>query len=202
MKSAACDISANWKIAASSDRIALGRRDGGAARGLAGTIDPCGDACGRIECGKHTRSIFFDMRRPFRPLVSLQRSLIAVNYAGRKLCGAVTRSRARSHDRAGQRTRATDAAAHLRGRAGPADGSHQTRAELAASASGAAHGSPASCRIACYALGLLRLSPPIRSGGQVDIDRRPDAVGGPVIEQPPADARAVPPHRSSGPAPA
>jgi len=58
LKSAACDISAleNHDF---SDRIALGRRDGGAARGLAGTIDPCGDACGRIECGKtHTLDLF------------------------------------------------------------------------------------------------------------------------------------------------
>src|SRR5262245_34940372 len=115
-------------------------------------------------------------------------SSIAVNYAGRALCGAVTRSRARSHDRAGQRTRATDAAAHLRGRAGPADGSHQTGAELAASACRAARmagghpAGPALLRAGSVAAHRRRSA----RGGRVGIDRRPDAVGGPVIEQSPA----------------
>jgi hypothetical protein len=56
-----------------SDRIALGRYDVGAARGLAGTIARAALLAARSSVAKHTRSIFFDMWRPFRPLVSLQR---------------------------------------------------------------------------------------------------------------------------------
>jgi hypothetical protein len=55
------------------DGIALGRRDVGVARDLTApsilaAILPAGSSV-----AKHTRSIFFDIRRPFRPLVSLQR---------------------------------------------------------------------------------------------------------------------------------
>src|SRR5262245_26276744 len=93
----------------------------------------------RLECGKtHTLDLFrhAEPDSGARFIAASRRSpltMLAANYA------VLSNDRVRDHhDRAGQRARSTDAAAHLRGRAGPADGSHQTRAELAASASGAA----------------------------------------------------------------
>jgi hypothetical protein len=73
LKSAACDISANWKIMTS----ATGSPSGRATAALrvvwpAPSIRVAMLAAGS-SVAKHTRSIFFDMRRPFRPLVSLQR---------------------------------------------------------------------------------------------------------------------------------
>src|SRR5262245_54315315 len=93
------------------------------------------------------------------------------------------------HDRAGQRARATDAAAHLRGRAGPSDGSHQTRAELAASASGAARmagGRPAGP--ALLRAGSLAAAGRGSDRGWVGADRRPDGLGRAVNETPPTYA--------------
>ena len=175
MKSAACDISANWKIMTSATGSPSGRATA-ALRVVWPAPSIRGDACGKDRVWQtHTLDLFRHATPVSGRSFHCSESLIAVNYAGRKLCGAVTRSRARSHDRRPANARHGCCCSSARtSRACRWKSSDQSRA-CGVCKRRCAHGSPASCRIgsatrwACAGLHRRRSA---RAAGSALIDVR------------------------------